>query len=34
MQKPVSREALVQEAAFWARIQLLAKENPEKVCHK
>ena len=34
MQKPVSREALVKESTFWTRIQMLAKENPEKVCHK
>jgi hypothetical protein len=34
MQKPVSREALVQEAAFWAKMQALAKNDPGRQCHK
>jgi hypothetical protein len=34
MKKPLSREALVKEAAYWNAMKQQAKLNPGKVCHK
>ena len=34
MKKTVSRETLVKEAAYWAAMKDLAKQNPGAVCHK
>jgi hypothetical protein len=34
MKKPISEEALRQEAAFWEAIKQAAMENPGRSCHK
>jgi hypothetical protein len=34
MQKPLSKKALLREAAFWGGLKKLAKENPGKPCRK
>jgi len=34
MKKPLSKEAVAQEAAFWESLKKAVKENPGKVCHK
>jgi hypothetical protein len=30
----LSKEALAKEAAFWAAIKQVVRNNPGKVCHK
>jgi hypothetical protein len=34
MKKPLSREALVKEAAYWNAMKQMAKQNPGTVCRK
>lgn len=34
MKKPLSKKAMVREAAFWGSIKRAAGDNPAKVCHK
>jgi hypothetical protein len=34
MIKPLSKKALLREAAFWGERKKRAQENPGKICHK
>jgi hypothetical protein len=34
MSKPLSKKALLKEAAFWNGLKRVAKDNPGKVCRK
>jgi hypothetical protein len=34
MKKAMNRDALAKEAAYWAAMKLLAKQNPGTVCRK
>ena len=34
MKKPLSKKAVLREAAFWADAKQAAGENPGKVCRK
>ncbi len=34
MRKPLSKKALLKEAAFWGDIKKRSKENPGKTCLK
>jgi len=34
MKKPLSKKALLQEAAFWGNLKKVSKEYPGKVCRK
>ncbi len=34
MQKTISEQALVKEAAFWGNVKKMLLQNPGKVCHK
>ncbi len=34
MKKPLSKDALAKEAAYWTVLKQLAKQNPGTVCRK